>query len=91
MTVNVLSQELAPDIDNSVGAALIKYSSIDEYCRFTAIPAFASEAGVNGLSLHINRAKQTYQNLTIIVGIDQKGTSKEALDALLARQITVER
>ncbi len=87
MIVNVLSQGLTPSIANSVGAALINYLSSNDYERFTGISAFASEAGINGLSNYIQRAKRTYQHLTIIVGVDQKGTSKEALEALLSLNI----
>ena len=87
MTINILSQGLTTDINNSVGTALIKYLSSDDYQRFIGVSAFASEAGISGLSNYVRQAKQTYQQLTIIVGVDQKGTSKEALEALLGLDI----
>lgn len=55
---------------------------------FTGFSAFASEAGVIGLSSHFEYAKQNFTNLTLIVGVDQKGTSEEALRAILALGIS---
>ncbi len=83
MKINILSQGITPDIDNSVGSVLIKFLSSDEYHSFTGISAFASKAGIYGLSQYIEKAKTTYKNLNILTGIDQKGTSKEALYAML--------
>lgn len=82
MTTNILSQGLTTETENSVGATLIKCLKSENYKSFIFISAFASEAGINGLSEHIEEAKKTYESLNIIVGVDQKGTSKEALDAL---------
>ena len=82
MKINILSQGITPSIDNSVGTFLIKYLSSNEYHTFTGISAFASVAGINGLSNYIEDAKSVYKNLNIIVGVDQKGTSKEALYAI---------
>lgn len=87
MKINILSQGITPEIDNSVGTALVKYLSSDEYHTFTGISAFASEAGIKGLSQYIEKAKGSYKGLNIIVGIDQKGTSKEALNAIIELEI----
>lgn len=83
MKINILSQGITPNIDNSVGSVLIKFLGSNEYHSFTGISAFASEAGIYGLSQYIEQAKTTYKNLNILTGIDQKGTSKEALYAML--------
>ena len=83
MTVNILSQGLTTNIENSVGTAMVTYLSSSDYKRFTCISAFASESGVNGLTQYIEKAKEIYESLNIIVGVDLKGTSKEALEALL--------
>ena len=84
MKVNPLSQGITQETANSVGVALLKFLSSKDYHTFTAISAFASEAGINGLSHYIEQAKQIGQAVRIIVGVDQKGTSKEALEAILA-------
>lgn len=83
MVRTVLSQGITADTDNSVGTALIKLLSSKQYHTFTAVSAFASEAGINGLSQYIEAAKSAYKALNLIVGVDQKGTSKEALEAIL--------
>lgn len=87
MTINVLTQGLTTDIDRSVGVALIKFLDSTDYRSFTFISAFASESGINGLSGYIEKAKKNYESLNIIVGVDQKGTSREALEALLKLNI----
>lgn len=84
MEITILGQGFNADNKNSVGQKLIKFLGQKDFHTFTAISAFASEAGVNGLSKHINTAKKNYKALSIIVGVDQKGTSKEALEAILS-------
>lgn len=88
MIIKILSQGLSEEIENSVGAALIENLRSKRYFSFTAISAFASESGINGLSEHIEVAKEAFgDRLTIIVGVDQKATSKEALEALVSLEI----
>lgn len=82
MQIQILGQGYEPKSELSVGNQLIKFLSDKEFHSFTAIAAFASQAGVNGLSKHINEAKKHITNFTIVVGVNQKATSKEALDAL---------
>lgn len=82
MQIQILGQGYEPKSELSVGNQLIKFLSDKEFHSFTAIAAFASQAGVNGLSKHINEAKKHIANFTIVVGVNQKATSKEALDAL---------
>lgn len=84
MTTNILNQGLTVESAYSVGAALIRCLESDSYNSFTFISAFASEAGINGLAHHIHQDK--YNSSNIIVGVDQRSTSKEALDALLNLQ-----
>lgn len=89
MKIRIISQGITTDTENSVGTTLIKYLNSSDYQCFTFISAFASEAGIYGLSEYIEKAKATYNGLNIIVGVDQKGTSKEALEALVALNINV--
>lgn len=83
MNIILLGQGYEPISDNSVGKNLIKFLADTKFHSFTAISAFASQAGVNGLSKHITAAKKYLNIINIVTGIDQKGTSKEALEALL--------
>jgi len=58
---------------------MIKLFKENKFNSFTGISAFASEAGVVGLSEYIASGAEFYKNLNLIVGIDQEGTSKKAL------------
>ena len=83
MEIQLLGQGYEKESENSVGNHLIKLLSDKEFQSFTAISAFISQAGVTGLSTHIEKAKEHLKVITIITGVDQKGTSKEALEALI--------
>jgi len=83
MKITFLGQGLEPASKNAVGHLLVKYLKEKKFHSFTGFSAFASEAGIYGLSGYINSAKKNFKNLTIFVGIDQGGTSKEALEEIL--------
>jgi len=79
MKVSFLGQGFESISENSVGNLLLKFLSETKFHSFTGISAFASEAGIIGLAENITSAKKRFRNLNLIVGIDQSGTSKEAL------------
>jgi HKD family nuclease len=83
MQIKLLGQGFKPLSSQSVGLELIKLLADKDFHTFTGISAFASQAGVNGLSKHISNAKKHLKVITIVTGVDQKGTSMEALEALL--------
>lgn len=83
MKITFLGQGFESISKNSVGNHLIQFLADKEFHSFFGICAFASEAGVFGLSEHFQSAKQNFKNLNLIVGIDQEGTSKEALEEIL--------
>ncbi len=87
MKIGLLGQGYEVTSKNSVGNQLIKFFSDKGFHTFTGITAFASQAGVNGLSKHLTSSKKHLKNITIITGVDQKGTSQEALLALLNLKI----
>jgi HKD family nuclease len=87
MNITLLGQGFEPISEFSVGKQIIKFLADTSFHTFTGISAFASQAGVNGLSAHINSAKKHLKIITIVTGIDQKGTSQEALEALLNLEI----
>lgn len=82
MKVVFLGQGFLADTDNAVGTIIEKLFSEDVYHTFTGITAFASEAGVYGLSNSIADSI-SIKNINLIVGIDQEGTPKDALEELL--------
>ena len=83
MNIQFLDQGYGLKSPNSVGQTLIDLLACRDYSVFTAISAFASVGGVQGLKTCIEQNGQHLRNVRIVVGVDQKGTSKEALDLLL--------
>ena len=86
MTIKLLGQGFEATSENSVGNHLMKFFADENFYSFHGITAFTSLAGINGIAKHIENAKHL-DNVTIITGIDQKGTSKEALQALMELEI----
>jgi len=87
MIVKILSQGITADTKNSVGDALQKFFDEDIYTSVTILSAFASAATVERFAPLIEAAKATYPSINLIVGVDQKGTPKEALEAILTLDI----
>lgn len=87
MKITLLGQGFEAASDNSVGNRLVQLLADKKFHTFTGISAFASQAGIRGLSKYINAAKKHLDIITIVTGVDQKGTSKEALEALLQLEI----
>jgi len=87
MNITLLGQGFEATSKNSVGNILIKFFADKDFHTFTGMSAFASQAGIRGLSKHIKAAKKHLNIITIVIGVDQKGTSKEALEELLALNI----
>jgi HKD family nuclease len=83
MLITPLSQGITTDISNSTGEALIRLLNDSDYHTFTGMSAFATVSGVNGLAPHIEAAKQRGMAINFVVGVDQKATSKEALEAIV--------
>lgn len=69
--------------NSSVGKELLAQFDSHRYTSFTCLVAFASYGGVSSLTSRIIEAKNRGVNIKIILGIDQKGTSKEALEEVL--------
>lgn len=87
MKITFLGQGYEPESVNAVGNHLMKFLASKNFESFFGISAFASEAGIIGLGEHINNAKNNFKSLTLIVGVDQEGTSKEALREILGLNI----
>lgn len=85
MQIKFLGQGFESVSEFSVGNTLLKLFSDYDFHTFTGILAFASLSGVNGLLKIVENAKHLSQ-VKIVTGIDQKGTSKEALEALLSSE-----
>lgn len=69
--------------DTSVGKELIEQFNSHRYNSFTCLVAFASYGGISALTPYIESAKNEGVAIKVILGVDQKGTSKEALEEVL--------
>ena len=87
MELNFLGQGFEDVSDDSVGNQLMKYLSHKDYHTFTAFSAFTSLAAIEGLQKFITNAPKNYTSFNFILGINQRGTSKETLEALLKLQV----
>ncbi|NVM32015.1 MAG: hypothetical protein HWN65_24455 [Candidatus Helarchaeota archaeon] len=71
----------------SVGSALIKSFSDTDFNTFSCLVGFASLSGISGIKESIQKSKQHIKHFNVFIGIDLKGTSKEALEALLGLNV----
>jgi HKD family nuclease len=69
--------------DNPIGVLLNESFADESYTKFTSLVAFARSSGIRSLSEVIQQSKENIDEFQVIVGIDQKGTTKEALEDLL--------
>jgi len=67
----------------STGHLIIDSFADKKFSSFSCLVAFASPSGVTGLSEAIQNSKEHIKEFNVFIGIDQKATSKEALEALL--------
>lgn len=83
MKIDFLGQGFEPVSDNAVGNHLIDLLNSKDYHTFTILTAFISTSGVRGILNILEDITPKHVSKTIITGIDQKGTSKEALEMLV--------
>lgn len=83
MEIEFLGQGLSPDSEQSIGNVSIDSLKNKEFDKFTCIVAFASLGGVGVLGDYLSKAKTYLKEIKLYVGIDLRGTSKEALDKLV--------
>lgn len=69
--------------NTSVAQELINQFESNRYSTFTCLVAFASYGGISALTKYILDAKEKGVIIKVILGVDQQGTSKEALEEVL--------
>ena len=89
METIIIGQGYNLEEDSSVGKELIKQFESKIYDSFTCLVAFASYGGVSALTKYIEDGKSKGMKIKVVLGIDQKGTSKEALEEVLAWDVDV--
>ncbi len=82
MNISFLGQGFEHKSPNSVGNNLIKLFQDKKFNSFIVISAFASESGILGLTECIESSAGNFDSITIIVGVDQEGTSIKALEKI---------
>lgn len=84
MDTIIIGQGYNLDEDTSVGKELIELFNSKRYDSFTCLVAFASYGAISALTPYILKEKERGVKIKVILGIDQKGTSKEALEEVLS-------
>ena len=83
METIIIGQGYNIEEDSSVGKELIKQFESKIYDSFTCLVAFASYGGVTALTNYIKEGKASGMKIKVVLGVDQKATSKEALEEVL--------
>ena len=83
METIIIGQGYNIEENSSVGKELIKQFESKVYDSFTCLVAFASSGGVSTLTKYIEEGKARGMKIKVVLGVDQKGTSKEALEEVL--------
>ena len=84
MDTKIIGQGYNIEADTSVAKELIEQFNSKRYDTFTCLVAFASYGGISALTPYILAEKERGLKVKIILGIDQRGTSKEALEEVLS-------
>lgn len=88
MQINFIGHGLDITNENTVGNILAtSFETGDKFDTFIAFVAFASISGVRKIVSSINKNKDNFRNITFYIGIDENGTSKEALQCLIENEI----
>lgn len=87
MQINFIGHGLDNDKKLNVGDQIATSFESKLYDKFFGFVAFAATSGIGKILKSIDKAKATYSQLIFFVGVDNKGTSKEALEMLLNKNI----
>ena len=88
MEISFLGQGLNPTGNKQAGEALKNTLTSGEYSSLRIFVAFLSKSGLNSILAELNAFKGTAGNtVKVFVGVDLHGTSKEALELLIASNI----
>lgn len=89
MQVNFIGHGLHSENQINVGEQIAVSFDSKIYDSFYGFVAFAAASGIIKLLKSIENAKQNYKRLVFFIGVDNKGTSKEALKLLVKKEIEV--
>lgn len=87
MKTTFLGHGLNSENKHNVGKQLATSFESQKYNSFNGFVAFASIAGVRMLVPYIKKAEKKIKPIRFFIGVDNRGTSKEALELLLKENI----
>ena len=87
MKATFLGHGLNSGNNNNVGKQLAKSFDSKYFDNFIGFVAFAAVSGIDTILEKVRIAKSKYKNLRFYIGVDNKGTSKEALELLVKENI----
>jgi HKD family nuclease len=87
MKAKFLGHGLDTENKYNVGKQLAVSFDSSKYEVFNGFVAFAAISGVRMLAPYIKKAQKTYKQIRFFIGVDNRGTSKEALEQLINENI----
>ncbi len=87
MEIQFIGQGHKVSDDSCLASNLISLLKDNKYNSFKCLVAFASSIAFKSLLPHIDTAKNHLSEIVFIIGVDQFGTSNEALDQLLEMNV----
>jgi HKD family nuclease len=87
MQVNFIGHGLHTDKQINVGDQIATSFNSGIFDTFYGFVAFAASSGILKLLPSIQKAKTHYKRLVFFIGVDNKGTSKQALELLVDKEI----
>lgn len=87
MQIDFIGHGLNTDNKLNVGDQLATSFGSSHFDSFVGFVAFAAISGVNKLLPSLLTAQKKYKKLVFFIGVDNKGTSKQALELLLEKNI----
>ncbi|PNQ72281.1 hypothetical protein C1T31_12055 [Hanstruepera neustonica] len=87
MKATFLGHGLDTGDQNNVGKQLVASFESKDYYSFQGFVAFASISGTKMLEPFIKKANSKFDKIRFYIGVDNRGTSKEALESLLEQGV----
>ncbi len=87
MKAKFLGHGLDSENKFNVGKQLAVSFESSKYEVFNGFVAFAAISGVKLLAPFIKKARENYKQIRFFIGVDNRGTSKEALEYLIHENI----
>ncbi|MFV0225494.1 phospholipase D family protein [Empedobacter falsenii] len=91
MKVEILNQGFNLELDKPVGNKVIELIETREIKKITILTAFSSSSIIDKICKYLEIKNIQIDTFRVVTGIDQKGTSKDALKSLLEQELITPR